>query len=376
MMVVNPLFQALSDHPVLLTDRTTGTTDQRCGMERWWYKEHDGTGIVPVDTPDYFTVGSDIHEDFAELVRCSTESYMRQVLREKIAPGGTPAWDTVERQMDMESLFRRLGWAIAFGHYVVPQLRNAGEVIAVEHEMALERGQLWTAVKPDLITNNHGELVYHEYKTVGGANAAWINHWQKAVQIHLGLAAMRDEFVREAWTDRRLGYGVVRGVEKGYVKDGRLHHPYVWAYRRETDGGVEYSAKYRSGWDPFPVWEYPDGIEHWVLNVCGPAIAAEQFPVSARIHLDERLVEAWVLARTHREEEVLRVREACRTDLNQRMTYFEMRTENCRPTRGRECVYCAACHNAEVNRDPLASGIYKRRVPHHELELIAGRDEP
>lgn len=336
-------------------------------MERWWYKEESGIGIVPGVVADPLRVGANIHADFAAIIMAPDPvAYVRTEIE-------TRADAREMGQMEAEEWTRHLGWCYAYAAFVVPRILEDEEVVLVEHELVLERGRLWTACTPDLVTRRRigGGLRYRELKTTAGAGPSWINHWPFAVQMHIGMAALRDEFPGET-----LSSGLVLGVEKGYEKEGALYHPYVRGYRRqEAEDQYQYSVKFQrgAGWEPFPTWEYPGGVEAWVVDLCGRAVAEEVFIYSAPIQLDDRQVESWVISRTAREEEVERVREACRVDTKLRLKYFPMHTENCRPVRGSKagCAYQAACHNAAVNSDPLRSGLYKKREPHHQIERVA-----
>ena len=71
-----------------------------------------------------------------------------------------------------------------------------------------------------------------------------------------------------------------------------------------------------------------------------------------------------IATRVRREEEYERYQAQCETDPAFRATIYEQNFEACRPSFGDECGYLAACHNAEVNRDPVGSRIYRLKEVH------------
>ena len=185
-----------------------------------------------------------------------------------------------------------------------------------------------------------------------------------AIQIHLGIKALEEEL------GERVEYGQVLGLNKGYDRDGRLIHPYVWAYRK----GDQWGHEYKFGWDHAPVWEYPGGVLEWVTKL-GPEVGLKQFAWSPPIFLDQRLLDRWVEQRIRRHLAIEEIKVLAQTDLTMRDSYFDQRLIHCRPSFGPPCPYLAACHNQPVNSNPLGSGLYKVRIPHHDLELVGVEEE-
>lgn len=331
----------------ILTDRTSEEVDEVCGRKYWWYKLYNGKGIVPNEEQVFLTDGKAIHEDLAMYAQGRTTDEVLAAI---------PKPDT-EDQPTMERYSRRVGWAIAFGSYVEPFLRSFGQEVMCEGEIVLDRSPLWVAVTPDRVQRRHGGgLVYREYKSARTMGRDWQQHWQYAIQLHLGLAALEEEF------NEPIEYGQVLGLNKGYEKDGRLNHPYVWGYRK----GDQWQPEYKWGWDHAPVWEYPGGMCEWVER-CGPEVADKQFGWSAPVMLDRRLLDNWVWQRVARHN---RISSAIKGEANFNEV-FDQRLIQCRPSYpGPACPYLAACHNYSVNQDPIKSGMYVERTPHHDLELI------
>lgn len=254
----------------------------------------------------------------------------------------------------------------AWSEYVEPRIREGFEEVSCEEELVLDRTPLWIGVVPDRIQRRiaTGGLVYREYKSTISTSKAWQEHWMYAIQLQLGLAALQEEYPHE-----RVEYGQVSGFYKGVERDGRLAHPYVWAYYRNG----QWSASFKPGWDHCPVWEYPGGTLAWV-RLCGAEVAERQFAFSAPVTLDWRRVDDWTTTRLHRRGIIERAREGARTDRVIRLQAFPPSAIHCRPSFGPQCPYLAACHNFTVQADPVGSGLYIPRTPHHDLELIGASE--
>lgn len=338
--------------PIYLTDRTTIETDWECGMKRWWYKHQDGGGIVPVKEPTYYREGRLIHADLAKIAEGHS---LEQVLGDIETP------DPLDI-MAVEVWSRRIGWITAWATWIWPSLRLNYEVMFAERELILEYGPLWVANTADLVVrdNRDGRVVVFDFKSVGMLTRNWVNHWPYAVQMHINTKAVEVE-IKEA-----PKFAQVIGLVKGHEEGGKLRHPYVWAY---SDGQAGWSKGWKKDWLLRPTVEYPGGPHAWALKL-GQEEAQEQFVFSAPIIPDERLLESLLADRTQREADIAFYFDGDHASGNRHRATFEPRFSKCRPSIGSECAYLGACHNAEINADPLGSGLYVKRTPHHEVELI------
>jgi hypothetical protein len=96
------------------------------------------------------------------------------------------------------------------------------------------------------------------------------------------------------------------------------------------------------------------------------------FPLSQPIFLNDTLLKQCVIQVMKREEEI----QDWRAGKLSLIETFPGSFERCRPIgMGRQCPYLEACWNSSVGADPLGSGLYARRKPHHELELINLEDD-
>lgn len=338
----------------LLTDRTTITTDWDCARKRYWYKEFDGTGIVSVEEAQELVDGIAFHADMAAVAK-------GEDFPDAPDPGPDVPYQVRERWA------RRVGTRFAFKEWVWPgMLEQYGPPLATEAELILEHGHLWVATTPDLIIPAGNEIIVDDYKSFSSWNvSAWAAHWPFAVQMHVQLEAAEKEY------GRKVKYGRVRGIVKGQVKDGLLRHPYVWAY---SDGGDKWETDWKAGWVLRPTWEYPGGPEAWARSL-GPEVGVSLFPLSQPIFKNDRLLGQFLAQTERRETEVASWRALPGPEKALILPrVFPQNFERCRPTGGHACPFLAACHNSTVGLDPLASGLYARRVPHHDLELIMAQE--
>lgn len=336
---------------IYLTDRTAEETDELCRMKFWWHNCHGERGIVPVEDAPALRLGGELHADM--------EMFGKGASVEEVSSSISIPDNPTQTQL--EEVYRRLGWVAAWGAYYEPFLRANFDEVDCEAEIVLDRDPLWVGVIPDRVQRSRvtGRLVYREWKSTASTRSEWQAHWQYAMQIHLGLMALEEEM------GEQVDFGQVTGFYKGVDRSGRLAHPYVWGYSR----GDEWSTTYKYGWDHRPVWEYGGGVVEWVER-CGKEIAESQFVWSAPVMLDRRKVESWVKVRVDRHQQIEAVKDRAQTDIAFRELVFPPSAIHCRPPYGSPCPYLQACYNYSTQVDPIGSGQYVARVPHHNLEVV------
>lgn len=348
---------------IYLTDRSAIETDWLCGMRYWWNRLEAGGGISPIKSHPALVEGTDLHDDLQLFPQGLGIEEILISIRER---------SNVEQcdQVGMEILSRRMGWAVQFSLYVWPWLMDHYTVVDYEKEYVLCRDPLFVLVKPDLVLRSKktGRLVYIEYKSTGDVGPGWCVSWPHAIQLHLGLTAIEEDL------GEKVEFGQVIGFNKGYNRDGRMVHPYVWAYR--SPDGKEWQGEYRAGWDHAPVWEYPGGMVEWVgylgkngVEGRGSSVSNKNLAWSAPIYLDKRLVDDLIIRRIVREEQIDQWKGLAQDDWDVRLVHFEQRFNQCKPSRGPACPYLSCCFNASIQSDPLLNGEYAKRVPHHDIEI-------
>lgn len=346
---------------IYLEDRSGAETDDSCGMKYWFNRLEGGKGIVPAEEQLPLLIGRQTHEDLASLAQMEdiSEGHIKEVVAEILAP---LTEEDRAQSAKMELLYRRLGWFVGFALYVEPKLRERFEDIGIEREIILDRDPLYVPTQPDrlLRSRSNGIIHYLEYKSTISTSLKWQQSWPFAIQMHIGIAAAQEEI------GKKVAFGQVMGLMKGYSSDGRLHHPYVWGWYNHARN--DWSHEYQRGmdWTPMPVWEYNGGIVEWVKR-CGPDVAAGQFPLSPPIFLNERMLDEWVKRRLMRQRLIRAVKSACQKDLGRRALHFQRITRSCRPPFGDPCQYLLCCHNAQAELDPTGTGQYVPREPHHDI---------
>ncbi len=354
---------------VFYTDRSAASTDQTCGYKYWLSRKEGVRGIVPKLEPFYFKIGRETHEDMHTLALLDSRDLREEALKEMvqaiIAPLTAEDYEDVPK---MEILWRRLGWMVAWALYIEPRIRERYNTIQTEMEIILDRDPLWVGVTPDRVleAKADGHLEYLEYKTALRADKKWLDSWLYKIQLHLGIAAVQEEL------GKKVEFAQICGLMKGSLnyKTNRLMHPYVWAYYNSssTEWTHDYAKARSAAWEAAPVWDFKGGIVEWVKR-CGYEVASDQFPRSAPVFLNERILNGWVMRRTHRERVIRAVQDECRTNMTARELYFPRNEDACRPPFGDACPYLIACWNATISQDPSRYLDFEPRQPHHEIEL-------
>lgn len=351
------------NNPIYLLDRSGADLDDKCGMALWWNRIQDGTGIVPAEENDALETGKEIHDDLSRLAESGDCGAAADQLVDEIL-GQIAGPDPI--LSIREHAYRRAGWAVAFALYIEPRIRQEWENVAVEGELILDRTPLWVPTTPDRVLRHKVSGIYRylEYKSSISASKNWLDSWKYAIQLHIGMKAVEEEL------GIKVAYSQIMALMKGDNRDGLLKHPYVWGYYNSDTGQWthDYSRARGHAWNPRPVWEYPDGLVGWV-RACGEDVALSQFPHTEPVMLNERMLDQWVTRKLARSRQVAEVAAKCVDNQEERLVYFEPRTSHCRPAFGFACPYRLACWNATVNANPLASGEYVKRVPHHQIEI-------
>ena len=345
---------------VLLIDRSATELFNRCPRAFYWDRVMN---ISPVERPEALEVGSDIHNDLQRVAEAPDLDVLLTEVEVEYAVGMS------EGQLARELHSRRYGWMAAFALFIEPRIRELYESTSVEHELILDRTPLWIPVTPDRILKHRssGHVVYREYKSTISSSGKWLNSWKKAPQLHLGIKALQEDGLD-------VSYAQVMGLMKGTIRDGRLAHPYTWGYRHQ---GGQWTHDYNNArgqmWSAAPVWEFPGGIVEWVRRA-GKETAEAQFPHTEPVFLNEDLLNEFVSYWTAQTKEIALMEEGCKTSTELRTLVFPMKTTNCAPAFGDPCPYRWTCWNKRVHDDPIGSGYYIEREPHHEVEIMLRRN--
>jgi hypothetical protein len=258
------------------------------------------------------------------------------------------------------------------------------DIVAVEPEcLKTLTPSLKFMSRPDLIlrskaTKGHW---YWEYKTTGQRAEDWLKQWPKAVQLHSGCDAAQET----------LGIPIegciVQGLSKGYEKDGHQRSVFCEGWRF-LGGPITYSYTYmrNKGWERFFAGEHPDGVPGWVHEM-PPDLLEKQFFRTPPIYPRKDLIDQFFGQLIQREDAISSgitnmkaIQESGRDDIEKDLRIrsimadvFPMKFKQCSGRYGKyDCPMLEACWNPRVGSDPMASGLYVPREPHHipERELL------
>ena len=329
---------------MIITDRSAIETLWKCPRRYFWNRVYGEQGLTTNREEEALVDGIGFHEDFALVAESDIPKYPTP-----------PPPDAI--QEEWERFARRVGTEHAYRNFIFREwILSHYEIVAVEKEMVLEREGIWVAFTPDLIlrSKTDGRLVNIDFKSVGRVTREWAESWPYAIQLHFNGLGIEEEY------EEPVSHSLVIGIDKGYRKDGKIRHPYTWAY---TNGEGVWQPDYKRDWFLAPIWERDDvvgTIRDWV-NKLGPDVAKGLFPVSLPIVTDKRLAEEAV---KQVRDEIIHYQEE---EKEKGIAAYPQRFSQCRPSIGPACPFLACCHNADVGRDPLGSGLYKVRIPHHDV---------
>ncbi len=173
------------------------------------------------------------------------------------------------------------------------------------------------------------------------------------------------------------------------------HSPLIRAYRKLIGTDYEYapslyfdnpqnkSGKGRlgKGWEPFTVWDCEEvgGVKGWIEKLArgegGGDIIGESFKIPAPYFRNQEHINSWYRQTVVIEHQIAARMEAennpnvpwSHLEKRERLDYiFDQARKHCHyPT---DCSFLKICYNVEVFNDPIGSGEFVYRKPHHKME--------
>lgn len=383
--------------------RSASEADQTCPRRRFWNTVFHGIGLEPTGTSEDLIVGTALHAGPEALWRTGN------IETAVVAMKAIPEWPK------LGPMWQYWCEAILRGYYVVRYLVmvKTWEALAIEEEVTYELGtslggrKLILLAKPDLVLRHKltGIIRYVEFKSTRLMDDKFMESWRKAVQLAAGQLCFEARGV------------IIDQVQvafwcKGAKADTYWRTPFLSAWRTTgiqarvsksktalidiTTGPVRYSAKRPekwAGWERFDVWESGMTPAEWVTKLTHSDIEKE-LPETPELIFDPILRADWAEQLAHREGEIadasaehnrlehLRLTHPDFTSgpglenvkLWQRQirnTHFRQNFRQCRPAQGYPCPFEALCFNPTLAEDPVKSGLYKYREPHHAIEARA-----
>lgn len=363
------------------TDRSRIEAGWTCGLRRYYGYDFQGRGITPIgEAMSYYTFGSIQHAGLETLARRYGEEadvigdVIQEARREAITKSEMAGLANGVETANLAS-----GLLYGFWLHVWPRLMRDYDIVAIEPECWVDLGDdIRFMSRPDLVLRHKvtGEYVYYEYKTTASVDPKWVSGWTSAVQVHAGLSA--------ASTSLQLSINacIILGLFKGYRdrKYGDQRSIFTYGKRYAGTPGVvpvQYTFDMRTrgkGWEQFPVHEYPGGTAAWVQGL-PEEILSKQYVETPPILVRRDMVDKFLLGTRRRERTLRTFRAECiangteTPNENVLGRVYEAHYNQCTPTWGDPCPFRQVCWQPWVAKDPVGSGLYTWRTPHHTPEL-------
>lgn len=345
--------------------------DETCRRKRYLSREWGGTGLQPILAGWSLVFGNIMHvalEGFAK-----SGQFDFQAVRKSVQTEAKKAGFDLIAQRDWAALAE--GLLRGFEKCVWPNLMAEYEVIGTEKwiEYEAESGYLFRA-RQDLLLRNRFDkhIAYVDYKTTSSDRPQWIASWNKSVQLHSSMYAMRKAL--DINVERAIVIGLLKGYndKKNHIQKSVFNYGYC---NREYSMSPEYSYEYKrsKGWEMFSTAEEFDNLGTWVANMPTEILTA-QFPQTGPIFARDDIAEKWFRQQLIREKEVdegLKLLEtSCSVDEITAVLdkYFRQNFSHCDPAYGYSCEFKNLCWIPGIEADPLGSGQFRRYEGDIEVE--------
>jgi hypothetical protein len=353
---------------------TTGT--DHCNMARYYKYHYGGYGIELKQPGLEPFVGIAVHNMLGPaLLKGEIDSEAVLTWAERI---GRICEIRQEPQHTMqEQQFLAACLALGWWRALKDWFYDTYEVVAIEPEysMPLDGGRMLLSVRPDMVLRDKQtkQLVMGDLKTMSYFDEDTTSaEYRDNVQMALTTAVM-EHCLKEPVPSYRI-FGLLKGSRKHFTKD-----------KQKTDERRQYSSlcyatppdpPFRKEWktsgywyNKAPVWKHlaaPEWVELFPLEelqAMFPVIG----PYPRPTHMIDQCLRGLVGEENRWIEAIWKVREdAANLDRAISRSYG-----HCTSWYGAECPYYRLCYKLQGWEDPLSSGYYKPRRPHHEPELKA-----
>jgi len=280
--------------------------------------------------------------------------------------------DGVEQRFLLEGLLR--GWI----RVRYSRLLDEYEFAHIEQELRWDVGWTLDVNVIDLLRcdallrrRSDGKWFYLEFKSAAACNDGWISSWETNAQILMNIRAI------ERTLGIRIEGIIIEGLEKGtrVVETNPLsaacgqmiqNSPFCYIWQRpDSSGAMVLRAYGATGWTRTPWWDLKqsarDVVEWLSLNGELESRFASVPPIRPR----EELLERYHQELLWQEASIAHKRLAVIEDPEMLARYFPHNPDHCLRYRNYPCDMYDICYNGQVAEDPIASGLYERRVPNH-----------
>lgn len=342
---------------------TRAASDTECERKRYLSREWGGTGLMPVTAGWPLVHGNIVHkalEEFAKSGQVDLKSVREKVKQEAALSG----FDVIN-QNDWAALVE--GQIRGFIKCVWPNLMAEYEIIGTERWIEYEPtpGYLFRARQDLLLQNKYDKhICYVDYKNTSSTKPQWIKSWNKSVQLHSSMYALRES--EGINVERAIVIGLYKGYkdEKKGIQRSVFNYGYV---NREYPMSPQYSYSYTKarGWEMFDTASEFDDLNNWV-NAMPEPILTEQFPQTGPIFARDDIAKKWFRQQLIREAEVADAAQLLQTSTSIEEIekvldkYFRQNFSHCDPAYGYSCPYQNLCWIPLIEANPLESGQFIR----------------
>jgi hypothetical protein len=354
--------------------RSAGDTDDNCPRARYWNTVYGGRGLESTEPKEALNFGTEIHRGLQEI--------------------WTSGNIKVHEYFKDFGELGQVGRGLLFAYYSTVYKRYQAEgwrLLYAEKECRATLGfspggrELILLAQPDLLLQHEetGIVRYVEAKSTKVLGNDFLESWRYAPQLAAGFEAVWqtlgiqvDEFVMQLFYKGTF-----------YKDEGRWASVFVSAWRRPHPslvGEFEWSYKRPQSWKG---WERVNPIEHmpesaWHEMLFKMGVLEEQVPETPPMIFHKGMVSSWMEQKARREGEIAdasaklednwinggtqHVDPLVVRDLN-----FPQKFLKCKPYQGYPCNFLSLCWNPTETKNPLLSGRFTWRQPHHKTEAEA-----
>lgn len=362
---------------------------RNCPRYRYLHYHHGGLGLERVSLGLPLITGIAVHEALALLLRGHSIEEAVSIgwslyVKEVESRGITATSVTATFMAEQNGLL--VGLLTAWASARLPVILRDFQPVLVEREMLWEMGrqngvQLLDMIRCDAVLRRKadGTLFYLEFKTTTKGDENWIKGWEHNSQLLINTSAL-EELLGE-----RIGGVLIEGLLKGSrrkctLKTSRFYEtviqdsPLCYGFRtRDTFGEWHYDTAWSRGAEHFRVSDVFPDVRTWLRHLPAEAVAALFVPVPP-IHPSPEQLARHRRQMVFQEEQVafaLGALKGASTPEEQRYIldcYFPQNDDHCYRYYGSPCDMEPICFNRAVAADPVGSGLYVQRTPHHDSE--------
>jgi len=396
------------------TSRSRSEKFQHCARAGYWNYLYNGRGIVPVGASVPLTTGIVVHEAVANIIqhwKAHDISISNDMLEDLGVFTALERYDalTKDRPYQKESgegdyqeyvwnEQRALSEALVrlFCRIILPMWRERYEVVMVEKEMSARlKGDIILESRIDSILKekSDGDIYIVSLKTAASLDDRLIESYNRDLQ-GLTETIMAEKHLKQKIMGvlmcvllKGRRYQRVRGsgkweqyspLIKGWQRWDNTEFSYAHSYEYSNPSTPSGKSRLGKGWGPFDVWEKDFGVKGWIDMIMAGEIQPEEDILTRQVYCpapffrnSQELKSSLIQIMTQENQIAIANRgldvSIANLGIREALDYrFVQTKKSCDwPSR---CEYQDVCYTDAVMEDPIGSGLYEWRVPHHDRE--------